>query len=75
MAQIENFEPQPPSSNRQRWIWCLYLVVGAFIIALLIWMFVALSKHQEDMQMQEQSIYNTEMPADTVAPPLPPSQL
>lgn len=41
-----------------KWMWWLYVVTGIFIVCLLIWMFVALSKNQLDNQM-ENNLYNS----------------
>ena len=42
-----------------KWMWWLYIAVGLFVVCLLVWMFVALSKHQTDMQEDEPWIENT----------------
>lgn len=43
-----------------KWMWWLYVVTGLFIVCLLIWMFVALSKHQTDEQQYENAIENVQ---------------
>ena len=41
-----------------KWMWWIYVVVGLFVVCLLIWMFVVLSKHQIDKDIQEPWIEN-----------------
>ena len=71
MAQnnINNFPDFDKPEERggiTKWMWWLYTVVGLFVICLLVWMFVALSKHQIDMEEQEPWIENQyQMPTTT----------
>lgn len=56
-----------PDDNRGpviKWMWWLYIAVGLFIVCLLIWMFVALSKHQIDQEVAEP--WTVEAPADSI---------
>lgn len=50
---LPEFDKPNNSGGITKWMWWLYTVVGLFVVCLLIWMFVALSKHQIVQQVEE----------------------
>lgn len=53
LNNLPEFQKPDESGNITKWMWWLYTIMGLFIVCLLIWMFVALSKHQLDKEQQE----------------------
>lgn len=55
---LNNIEFNRPENKTGiiKWMWWLYVVAGLFIVCLLIWMFVALSKNQLDTQIEEKAL-------------------
>lgn len=50
---LPDFDKPNENTGVIKWMWWLYIAVGLFIVCLLIWMFVALSKHQIDKEQEE----------------------
>lgn len=65
------FNPNPRPSSTIRWIKWLYLAVGCFIVCLLIWMFMEITKddvkkqEQEQIYQMEQSSPGLQLPSST----------
>lgn len=63
LNNLPEFDKPDSRTGIIRWMWWLYAVVGLFVICLLIWMFVALSKNRIDVAYEEPW---TDVPAQTV---------
>ena len=53
LNNFPDFDKPDDNTGIIKWMWWVYTVVGLFIVCLLIWMFVALSKHQIDVAQEE----------------------
>lgn len=68
MSDSNNFQDFDKPDNRSGlngWMWALYIVTGLFVVCLLIWMFVALSKH-EIIEQKDNPFTEVVIPAETV---------
>lgn len=59
LNNIPDFDKPDSRTGIIKWMWWLYVALGLFVVCLLIWMFVALSKHQTDVEIQEPWTVNT----------------
>ena len=62
-----DFNTQSDQNGMAGWIRWLYLIVGCFIVCLLIWMFMALSKHQIKQEEYENEVFPLEQ-TDSINP-------